>query len=222
MSGTLDSLTPRLDGATLVASQMGKSARLVTFANLTHVTLQDPNDSCPASVYRRFVLDPRGLAHENTACAPRVSPVHSVGSYPLLLADAVPATATRGDTAGRQALQAVSVALAAVGDEMSRWFELTGDTDRGLRGGQVSLATAGNVLRVSLRSVRWVTNATISGTASWNMASGLVTATLTVLPAGGTAVRLSARWRAFATASQPAVITGSQGSARLAAVCAAP
>jgi hypothetical protein len=58
---------------------MGRPARLVTFQNLTHVTLQDANDACPASVYRRFVLDPRALPHENTSCARRVTPIHTVG-----------------------------------------------------------------------------------------------------------------------------------------------
>jgi pimeloyl-ACP methyl ester carboxylesterase len=37
LSGTLDSLTPKLGGATLVTRQVGPSARLVTLANLTHV-----------------------------------------------------------------------------------------------------------------------------------------------------------------------------------------
>ena len=69
LSGTLDSLTPKLGGATLVARQMGPSARLVTVANLTHVALQDANDACPASVYQRFVLRPgEPAAREHLLC----------------------------------------------------------------------------------------------------------------------------------------------------------
>ena len=95
LSGTFDSLTPWLDGATLVARQMGPSARVVRVANLTHVTLQDANDACPASIYQRFVRNPAGLASEDTSCAQHVAPIHTVGSYPLRLAGAVPATASQ-------------------------------------------------------------------------------------------------------------------------------
>ena len=91
LSGGLDSLTPRLDGATLVARQMGRSARLVTLANLTHVTEQDGDNACAESIYRRFVASPGELRRENTSCARRVAPVHTVGAYPERLAGAVPA-----------------------------------------------------------------------------------------------------------------------------------
>jgi hypothetical protein len=121
---------------------MGASARIVRIANLTHVTLEDANDSCSASIYQRFVRDPAGLARENTSCAPRVAPIHAVGSCPLALSDAVPARALRGNTAGRQALRAASVAVASVGDEVSRWLLLGSTSDLGLRGGQVSFPAA--------------------------------------------------------------------------------
>ena len=221
LSGTFDSLTPWLHGATLVARQMGESARVVRVANLTHVTLQDANDSCPASIYQRFVRHPAGLPTENTACAPQVAPVHTVGTYPLRLADAVPATAAPGNTGSRQALQAASAALASVGDEISRWPLLDDDHDQGLRGGRVRFS-GGNVLRISLSNVRWVIDATIDGTARWNQATGRVTARLTVRTAGAAPVRLTARWRTFGTQDQLAVITGSAGKQRLAAVCPAP
>ena len=221
MSGTLDSLTPRLHGATLVARQMGPSARLVTFANLTHVMLQDANDACPASVYQRFILDPGNLHHENASCARRVTPVHTVGSYPRRLADAVAAKPLPGNTAGRAARQAASVALAAVGDEISRYPLLSGGHDLGLRGGTVTF-TPGSELLVSLRNVRWVSNARIDGTARWNQSSGLVLARLTVHPAAGPAVRLTARWRPFGAQDQPAVIHGFAGTRRLAAITPPP
>src|SRR5262249_41588037 len=145
LSGTFDSLTPWLDGATLVASQLGKSARVVRVANLTHVTLQDGNNSCPASIFQRFVVNPGGLARQNTACASRVSPIHTVGSYPLNLAQAVPAVATKGNTVSREALAEASTALASVGDEISRWPLLDGITDLGLRGGKISFS-GGDIL----------------------------------------------------------------------------
>ena len=220
LSGTLDSLTPRLDGATVVARQMGPTARLVTVANLTHVTLQDPGDACPASIYQQFIRDPAGLATQNVSCAAAVPPVHTVGSYPRRLSQAVPATARRPDTAGRLARQAASVAVASVGDEISRYPLLDGDTDRGLLGGQVRFA-GGRIIRISLHRVSWVSDATIDGTAVWNQASGRVTARLTVHPAGA-AVHLTARWLVFGPQNRVAVITGRQGSRVLAATTAAP
>jgi hypothetical protein len=221
MSGTLDSLTPRLHGATLVARQLGTSARLVTFANLTHVMLQDQNDACPASIYQAFLRHPGKLRQLNVSCAARVTPVHTVGSYPVTLAAATPATARPGNAAGGQALRAAATGIAAVGDEISRYELLSGDTDLGLRGGKVAFS-GGNVLAIALRNVRWVTDATISGTAQWNQSAGTVIARLTIRPAHGPAVRLTARWRPFGAQRQLAVITGWQGSRRLTAESVAP
>ena len=221
LSGSLDSLTPRLRGATVVARQMGRSARLVTLANLTHVTEQDPGSACAMSIYRRFVADPGKLSSQGTSCAGRVSPVHTVGTYPERLADTVPAIPLPGNRASRRALQAASVAVASVGDEISRWPLLSGDRDLGLRGGTISF-TSNRGLRISLRHVRWVTDALIDGTATWNTTSGWVTARLTVHPDGGRLVRLTARWRPFGAQDQPAVIRGQQGTWPLAADCPAP
>lgn len=221
LSGTLDSLTPWLDGASLVARQMGRSARVVRIANLTHVTLQDSNDSCPAHILQRFIGNPGGLAHENTSCAGGVSPVHTVGSYPLRLAQAVPARPAKGNQAGREALQAASTALASVGDEISRWPLLVGGSDLGLRGGRISFS-GGTALKISLHNARWVANATINGSASWNQATDFVTARLTVSVVGAKPVRLTARWRPFGEQDQLAIIAGSQGGRRLAAVTPVP
>jgi pimeloyl-ACP methyl ester carboxylesterase len=223
LSGTFDSLTPWLHGASLVASQLGRSARLVRFANLTHVMLQDANDACAASILQRFISDPGGLKRENTSCAAKVAPIHTVGSYPLRLAQAAPATPASGNAVGRQALAAASTALACVGDEISRFPLLDGGTDLALRGGQVTFTSgSGSVLEIALHDARWVANASISGTARWNQATGWVTARLTVSIVGGTPVKLSASWRVFGQQNQVAVITGSQGGRQLAAVMPPP
>lgn len=221
MSGSFDSLTPRLDGATVAARQMGRSARLVTFQNLTHVTLQDANDACPASVYQRFVRDPGALHRQNTSCARRVTPIHTVGRYPRRLAGAAAARPLPGNTAGRLARQAATAGLAAVGDEISRWPLLSGDRDRGLRGGKITFRS-GHTIRITLRDVHWVSGSAIDGTARWNPSAGTVTAQLTIRPRGHGEVRLTARWRPFGSRHQRAVIHGFQGARRLAATCPAP
>jgi len=221
LSGTLDSLTPWLDGASLVASQMGKSARVVRVANLTHVTLEDANDACPASIYQAFVADPANLRHQNVSCAASVAPVHTVGTYPLRLAEAVPAKAAAGNKASRTARQAAAIAVAAVGDEISRSADLVSGTDLGLRGGTITLSE-GNELTFSLQAVRWVTNATIDGTAVWNQTSGVVTARLVVHLNRGAPVHLVATWQPFGEPRQYAVITGSEDGRALRARCPAP
>jgi len=221
LSGTFDSLTPWLNGASLVASQIGKSARVVRVANLTHVTLQDDNDACPAQIFQTFINNPAGLAHQNTSCAGRVAPIHAVGGYPLRLAQAQPARATAGNQATRTALQAASTALALVGDEINRFPRSDGFDDLALRGGKVGFS-GGNVVKIKLTNARWVADATVNGTASWNQSSGFVTAHLTVTPLSGQPVKVNANWRVFGEPGQLTVITGSQGGRRLAAVSPAP
>jgi pimeloyl-ACP methyl ester carboxylesterase len=221
LSGTLDSLTPKLRGATVVARQMGPSARLVTVANLTHVNLQDANDACPASIYQRFVLDPGNLPHEDASCAAQVTPVHTVGAYPQHLAGVAAATPAPGNAAGRPARQAAAAALATAGDELSRFPLLSGNRDRALRGGTVTF-TSGNGLLISLNNARWVTDARTDGTVAQDPSSGWVTARLIVHYGAGATVRLTARWRLFAAQDQPAVINGTAGGRRLAATLPAP
>jgi hypothetical protein len=108
-----------------------------------------------------------------------------------------------------------------VGDEITRWPLLSGNVDRGLRGGRVRYS-GGNVLRIRLTGVRWVTDARATGTARWNQATGKVTARLTVTLRGGAKVRLTARWRVYAEPGQVAVISGTAGHADLAAAAPAP
>ena len=113
------------------------------------------------------------------------------------------------------------MALAGVGDEVSRWPLLSGDRDLGLRGGRVTFF-GGTNLKITLRRVQWVKDAVIDGTAIWDRSSGWVTARLSVHLHRGAVVRLTGRWKVFGTQRQPAVIHGSQGGRRLAAECPAP
>jgi hypothetical protein len=147
--------------------------------------------------------------------------VHTVGSYTGRLAQAVPVTPLPGNTAGRPARQAAAVALAVAGDEISRFPLLSGDHDLGLRGGTVRF-TPGQTVLISFHGARWVTDARVDGSAWWNQSSGWVRARLTVHPAGGPVVRLTARWRPFGAQDQPAVIHGFAGAQRLTATAPAP
>jgi len=77
-------------------------------------------------------------------------------------------------------------------------------------------------LLISLRDVRWVSDARIDGTARWDRSSGWVVARLAVHPADGPEVRLTARWRPFGAQRQRAVVHGSAGKRQLAATAPAP
>ena len=77
-------------------------------------------------------------------------------------------------------------------------------------------------LRITLHGVRWVSDATIDGSAVWDQSSGWVTARLTVRPDGAAPVWVTGRWLAFGSQKQLAVIHGSPGGRRLAATCPVP
>ena len=222
LSGTADSLTPWLDGATVVASQFGKSARVVRVANLTHVTLQDADDACPAQIFQTFLNNPAGLAHQNTSCAGRVAPIHAVGGYPLRLAQAQPARATAGNQVGRPALQAASTALAMVGDEISRFPLLAGLGDLGLRGGKVAFS-GGNVVKIKLTGARWVAECHDQRDRELEPGQRLRDrGAHRDAGRSGQPVKVNASWRVHGEPDQLAVISGSQGSQRMAAVSPAP
>jgi hypothetical protein len=67
-----------------------------------------------------------------------------------------------------------------------------------------------------------VSDATINGLARWNQRTGRVAARLSVRMAAGAPVLIIAHWRVYAEPHQLAVVTGSEGSRRLAAVLPAP
>ena len=223
LSGTFDSLTPWLDGATLVARQMGPSARVVRVANLTHVTLQDANDACPASIYQRFVRNPGGPGQREHLMRAAVSRRFTPSAATRCAWPApCPPPPRQANTAGPPG---AAGRLRGAGQRRGRDQPLAA---AGRRHATSACAAAGSrspatrVLRITLSNVRWVTDATIDGTARWNQPADLVTARLTVHPAGAAPVRLTARWRPFGQQDQLAVITGSQGGKRLAATCPAP
>lgn len=78
------------------------------------------------------------------------------------------------------------------------------------------------MIRISLSGERWVTDATIDGTARWNQQTGNVTARLTVRMAASAPVTVTAHWLVYARPHQLAVIAGRQGTRHLAAVLPAP
>ncbi len=189
LSGDMDSLTPA-SGAWLVARQMGPSARVVLLHNLTHVTAEGIRYGCASSIYRAFVANPAALPHLDVSCAKDVPEIHTVPTDPRFLRQAIPAVPRSGNEAGRRARQAAAVAVAAVGDEISREPFLSGTSDAGVRGGKATFSE-GSPLVITMLGVRWVADATVDGTAT--RSGGHVVAHL-VVHADGLWVRFTANW----------------------------
>jgi hypothetical protein len=200
-----------------VARQMGSSARVVVLHNLTHVTAEGVLVGCASSIYRAFVADPSDLATMDTSCAKNVAEIHTVPTNPMFLSQVIPATPLPGDTADRRVRQAAAVAVAAVGDEISRWPFVFASSDTGLRGGMTTFSGDSTVI-MHLHHVRWVNDATVDGTARWRGDSA--TAHL-VVRTGGLTLRLTASWDPFGSLAFARVV-GSAGGMRLLAQLPAP
>jgi pimeloyl-ACP methyl ester carboxylesterase len=219
LSGGLDTLTTWTDGE-VVAEQMGPSARWVKVENTAHVTaLADPF-GCASGLVRRFVAHPERLHAMDASCAARIPEVRAVGEFPRRLAAADPARPAGGNAAGPAGLRLAAVGAAALGDAIARWWYLPGSGGTGLRGGRFTVA-GDPVVHLRLRGVRFVADATVDGTATWNLDSGKVTARVRVKGPRGAAADLRMAWND--KGRHPlATVTGQAGGDRLAATLPAP
>jgi hypothetical protein len=77
------------------------------------------------------------------------------------------------------------------------------------------------VVGLRLRGVRFVADATVAGTATWDLDSGRVTARVRVEGPGGTAATLEMTWNDKGRHPR-ATVTGRAGGDRLAATLPAP
>jgi hypothetical protein len=119
--------------------------------------------------------------------------VHTAGSYPRRLADAVPATLVSGPALGVERRQAVTVAAGALADAPVRyWF--SGEAHGfGLRGGTFT-AKGYPLVRLKLREVRFVADAPIIGSGSWRFSDGATRGTLAVLLPNDDVVHVRLAW----------------------------
>ncbi|MFJ8311013.1 alpha/beta fold hydrolase [Streptomyces sp. NPDC094147] len=226
LSGDLDLLTPPQGGRT-VAAQIGPSARFVEITGVTHVTAMPDTrwpglNACGASLYRRFIDDPKALPRLDTSCSRTTPPIPVLGSYPLTLDDAAPAIPAPGDQSSPTTLRAAQVGVSVVGDAITRSRYVTGQTDTGLRGGTWTCTTGTPAVTFTFNSVGWVTDATVSGTATWNQDTGTVSAALTVSPTNGQPLAtIHAAWNTLATRT-PATVHGDAGGKTLNATLPVP
>ena len=118
--------------------------------------------------------------------------MHTAGAYPRRLADAGPATLVSGRDPGALRRRAVTVAAGALADAPVRYWFSGEARGAGLRGGAFT-ARGYPFVRLRLRRVRFVDDATVNGHGSWRLSDGAVRGNLAVeLPNDGVVhVRLS-------------------------------
>jgi pimeloyl-ACP methyl ester carboxylesterase len=183
VGGDLDSLTPLADAPSF-GPRLGANVEIVTLRNTVHVTSEGDNYladgmRCARRVIRSFV---RGAL--DAACAASIPALHTA-AYPSTLAAAAPATLVSGPDPGETARRVATVAAQAFADAtIRRVYSEGGNRGPGLRGG--AFTASGQTIK--LRGVRFVRDATVSGTGTFR--AGAADATLTV---AGVTVRVY--WR---------------------------
>jgi TAP-like protein len=208
LGGALDSLTPLLDGGTVVARQMGPSARLIRVVNTTHVTAEvDPFD-CASKLVRTFVANPGLLFSLDASCAKQIPVVRSVGGFPIHVAGEPAAQPLPGDRADTAGLQAATATVESAGDAIYRSEYLGVPNGTGLRGGTFAItAAAGGSLVLTLAGVKWVVDVVVDGVVRWAPQSGAVAATLAMVGPGGATGQMSITWNTRVTGAL-AEVTG--------------
>jgi pimeloyl-ACP methyl ester carboxylesterase len=175
VGGDLDSLTPLSDAPTF-APGLGDDVTIVTLENTVHVTSEGDTYlgegmRCARTVIRSFV---RGSL--DASCAGSIPALHTP-DYPLTLAAAAPATLASGPDPGETARRAATVAAQAFADATMRWVYTGGGRfGAGLRGGRF----VAHGEKLTLRRVRFVADAEVSGSGTFKAATGAVDATLKV------------------------------------------
>jgi pimeloyl-ACP methyl ester carboxylesterase len=197
LGGTLDSLTPLLKGGTVVAREMGASARLIRVVNTTHVTAEVDPFNCASRLVRAFVTNPAQLFSLDASCASEIPNVRAVGVFSQQLSGEPAAQPLPGNRASIAGLRAATASAEAAADAIyrSNYLSVAGGT--GLRGGTFTIApSAGGSVLLALAGVKWVSDLAVDGVVRWDPQLAAVVATLTVVGPGNDAGRMSITWNA--------------------------
>jgi hypothetical protein len=155
---------------------------------------------CARRIIRAFARDPSKLDSIDTRCAAAIPPVHTAIDYPVTFADAAPATLVFGADPGIDARRAATVAAGALGDATIRRFYSGVPTGPGLRSGSFT-TTGEGPYSFRLSSVRFVTDAGVSGTGKWSPATSDVSGNLTVTTPAGVKVKVALSWSQRSTSA---------------------
>jgi len=130
--------------------------------------------------------------------------VHTAGSYPRRLTDAVPATLVSGPAVSVEGRRAVTVAAGALADAPVRYWFSGEARGSGLRGGSFT-AKGYPFVKLRLRRVRFAGDATVTGTGSWRFSDGATQGTLAVRLPGGGVVHVRLAWDQLSRLAQARV-----------------
>ena len=204
--GDLDSVTSP-EGAAAVAAKFPNST-FVRVTNTTHVTALGDRFGCASRIVRRFV---RTHAAGNTSCADHYPEIREVDAFPRR---------STGLPIHDPDRRAATVAAATVADVIARWPNMGGSQGVGLRGGRFT-TTGVTQVGFELHDVRWVEDEAVSGTVSWDRATGAIRAHVTIRGPDTPDGSLWMAWNDFQT--QPlASIRGRLGGVRVACEVPAP
>ncbi len=197
LGGDLDSLTPEPD-VEKFGPTLGRHVRIVKLLNAVHVTSEGDTllvgaTRCARGIVRAFVRAPQSLDTIDTSCAAAIPPVHTAGAYPATFTAAAPATLASGPDPGLDARRAATVAAGALADATIRRFYSGVDQGPGLRGGSFT-ASGSSLIHLSLHAVRFVSDAAVSGSASWRPGTGAVSGRLTVTAPDGVRAPVTLAW----------------------------
>jgi pimeloyl-ACP methyl ester carboxylesterase len=199
IGGDLDSLTP-LSDAKAFTPKLGANVRVVTLRNTVHVTSEGDTylfvgADCARGIIRRFVSSPGRLAQLDARCADAIPPVHTPGAYPVALADEPQAIVLTGPDPGADAKRAVTVAAGALADASIRWYYSSARNGPGLRGGTFTAAPTAEGVRFQFHGVRFVSDATVNGSGTWQIGgSGRFHGELVVSVPGAAPVHVTVDW----------------------------
>jgi pimeloyl-ACP methyl ester carboxylesterase len=197
LGGDLDSLTPEPD-VERFGPTLGGHVRIVKLANAVHVssegdTLLIGAARCARKIIRAFARDPGKLDSIDTRCAAAIPPLHTAGSYPVTFAAAAAATLVSGPDPGIDARRAATVAAGAFGDATIRRYYSGVPNGPGLRSGSFT-TTGEGPYAFKLSSVRFVTDAGVSGSGRWSPGTSAASGTFTVSTPSGAKVKVALSW----------------------------
>lgn len=199
LSGDLDSVTSPED-ASQAAAQFPNVTHLL-IPNLTHVTayyytdvgyLPDGGDTthCVQGIVRRFISQ---LSTGDTSCIPGVRPIRTPPKFAASADELDPVRAVNGNQAKAADLKLAAAALDTVGDVFAR-FIVTFGIGGGLRGGDFTYTLTDSGYEFELNRVKWTSDLQVSGSMSWELASGDVVAQVSLRQAGKNIGNLNIAW----------------------------
>ena len=130
----------------------------------------------------------------DTSCARHVRAIRTVRRFVTSVTQVVPAEPLSGNCGTHDDLQVASATVETAGDVIARYYESTGGTGAGLRGGSFAFEQYGDGYRFHLDRVRWTNDLAVSGIVTWDQYTGEIVADLRLYRPGHATGRALLRW----------------------------